>query len=87
MLAHDVNIGRNCILGPQTSCMPYVTLGNNVSMGPGAGIVRAGKGTTHIGDFAEIHPRVTVARDVDPGELVSRAGGNTRRIYGEVIRS
>ena len=86
-VSHDVNIGQNCVLGPYSFSMPYVTFGNHVTMGGGAAILRSGKKTTLIGDYAEIHPRVTVARDVEPGELVSLAGNNTRRIYGEVLRS
>jgi hypothetical protein len=39
-----------------------------------------------VGNDAIIYPKVTVARDVDPGEIVSLAGTNTRRIYGEIIR-
>ena len=40
-----------------------------------------------IGNNAELQFRLTVARDVEPDEIVSLAGGNNRRIYGEVIRS
>lgn len=87
VVAHDVVIGQNCSLGTHSFYMPYINIGNHVTVGPGAAIVRSNKGTTTIGDMAEIHPRVTVARDVEPGELVSLAGGNTRRIYGEVIRT
>jgi hypothetical protein len=54
---------------------------------PGAAILRTGKNHTVVGNDAIIYPKVTVARDVEPGEIVSLAGGNTRRIYGEVIRS
>lgn len=87
MVAHHTTIGHNTILSPHTSCMPYTVIGNNVTIGPGAGIVRTGRGSTVIGNNAVIHPRVTVARDVDPHEIVSLAGNNTRRIYGEVVRS
>lgn len=86
MLAHHTTIGQNSILSPHTSCMPYTAIGNNVTIGPGAGIIRTGNGTV-IGDNAIIHPRVTVARDIEPYEIVSLAGDNTRRIYGEVVRS
>jgi hypothetical protein len=54
---------------------------------PGAAILRTGKNHPVVGNDAIIYPRVTVARDVDPGEIISLAGSNTRRIYGEVIRT
>ena len=60
---------------------------DNVSIMPGAAILRTGKNHTVVGNDAIIYPKVTVTRDVDPGEIVSLAGNNTRRIYGEVIRS
>lgn len=87
MIAHHVTIGKNCMIGPHSTYMSNIIIGNNVTVGPGAGILKAGKGFTRIGDFAEIHPRVTVARDVDEGELISLAGDNTRKIYGTVLRS
>jgi UDP-3-O-[3-hydroxymyristoyl] glucosamine N-acyltransferase len=64
----------------------HTTVKDNVVTMPGAVILRTGKNHTVVGNDAIIYPKVTVARDVDPGEIVSLAGTNTRRIYGEIIR-
>jgi acetyltransferase-like isoleucine patch superfamily enzyme len=86
MIGHDVTIGQNCIILPHALILPCCKLGNHVAVGPGASILHTGSGT-QIADYAEIQARVTVARNVDHGEIVSLAGDNTRRIYGTVIRS
>lgn len=83
---HDTNIGQNCCFNSYVMISAHITVGNNVIAMPGSAVVRT-KGDTTIGDHAIIHPKVTVARSVDPYEIVSLAGDNTRRIYGEVIRT
>lgn len=91
-VAHHTTIGKNCILHEFVKICSRVTLGDNVLIHPDTAIVGYGKFNNergpNIGSNAELHPRITVTRDVEPGEIVSLAGGNnTRRIYGEVVRS
>jgi UDP-3-O-[3-hydroxymyristoyl] glucosamine N-acyltransferase len=64
----------------------HTTVKDNVVIMPGAAILRTGKNHTVVGNDAIIYPKVTVARDVEPGEIISLAGGNTRRIYKNIIR-
>ena len=87
MIGHHVEIGDNCYINSYSMISTNTIIKDNVSIMPGAAILRTGKNRTVVGNDAIIYPRVTVARDVDPGEIVSLAGGNTRRIYGGVIRS
>jgi acetyltransferase-like isoleucine patch superfamily enzyme len=91
IVGHHTTLGKNCVLHEHVKICANATLGNNVLIHPDSAVVGYGafqnKRGPNIGDNAEIHFRLTVARDVEPGELVSLAGGNNRRIYGEVIRS
>jgi acetyltransferase-like isoleucine patch superfamily enzyme len=91
LVAHHTTIGKNCILHEFVKICSKTTVGNNVLIHPDTAVVGYGKFNNErgpsIGDNAELHPRITVTRDVEPGEIVSLAGGNNRRIYGEVIRS
>ena len=87
IISHNVEIGDNSYIHSASIIMTNTIVKNNVMIMPGAAILRTGKNHTVVGNDAVIHPKVTVARDVEPGEIVSLAGGNTRRIYGEVIRS
>ena len=87
MIAHHVEIGDNCCINPYSFISANTIVKNNVVIMPGAAIIRTGKNHTVIGNDAIIHPKVTVAREVEPGEIISLVGSNTRRIYGEVIRS
>jgi acetyltransferase-like isoleucine patch superfamily enzyme len=87
IIGHHVEIGDNCYINSYSMISTNTIIKDNVSIMPGAAILRTGKNHTVVGNDAIIYPRVTVARDVEPGEIVSLAGNNTRRIYGEVIRS
>ena len=91
IVGHHTTLGKNCVLHEHVKICANATLGNNVLIHPDSAVVGYGafqnKRGPNIGDNAEIHFRLTVARDVEPGELVSLAGGNNRRIYGEVIRT
>ena len=86
MIAHDVTIGQNSCMHSHSMISSDCTIGDNVIIMPGAAIIRSGSNHPIVGNDAIIHPRVTVARNVDPSEIVSLAGDNTRKIYGEVIR-
>jgi acetyltransferase-like isoleucine patch superfamily enzyme len=85
IVAHHTTIGKN------VKICSRATLGDNVLIQPDTAVVGYGKFNNErgpiIGNNAELQFRLTVARDVEPGEIVSLAGGNNRRIYGEVIRS
>ena len=87
IIGHHVEIGDNCCIHSYSMISSSTTVKDNVVIMPGAAILRTGKNHTVVGNDAIIYPRVTVARDVEPREIVSLAGGNTRRVYGEVIRS
>ena len=91
IVAHHTTIGKNCILHEYVKICSRATLGDNVLIQPDTAVVGYGKFNNErgpiIGNNAELQFRLTVARDVEPGEIVSLAGGNNRRIYGEVIRS
>ena len=86
MIGHHVEIGDNCTIHSYSMISSHTTVKDNVVTMPGAVILRTGKNHTVVGNDAIIYPKVTVARDVEPGEIVSLAGGNTRKIYGEIIR-
>lgn len=85
MFGHNIDIGENCCFNSHTMIGSHVSIGNHVVAMPGSSVLLL-QNRIHIGDHAIIHPKVTVARSVDPHEIVSLAGNNTKRIYGEVIR-
>jgi acetyltransferase-like isoleucine patch superfamily enzyme len=91
IVAHHTTVGKNCILHEYVKICSKSIIGDNVLIHPDTTILGYGKFNNergpNIGSNAELHPRITVTRDVEPGEIVSMAGGNNRRIYGEVIRS
>lgn len=82
-LAHHSELGRNSVIERNASVGSKVKVGRNVNVGFRSGIFH---GVT-IGDNSIIMPGVTVARDVEENEIVSLAGDNKRRIYGQVVRS
>lgn len=83
--AHHSVLGKNSVLERGTQATSYTIIGDNVHVAFGAALTKDGGMT--IGDNAVIHPRVTVMRDVEPNEIISLAGDNRRRIYGEVVRA
>ena len=87
MIGHDATIGQNVCFHPDTMCASAAVIDDDVVVMPGSAIIKTGKENRHIGKGAIIHPRVTVARDVDTYEIISLAGNNTRRIYGAVVRT
>jgi len=83
-ISHDCEIGTNTCIAHQVMIAGSNRVGNNVHIGMGAAIC---KNNVVIGHHAVIHPRITVMRDVEDNEIVHLGGNNTKRIYGEVIRS
>lgn len=82
-LTHDCVLGINSALERLATIAGGVRIGNNVHIGMGTMLIKSG---CTVGDNAVIHPGITVVRDVAENEVVSLAGGNTKRIYGDVIR-
>lgn len=82
--AHHSVLGKNSVMERGAQATSYIVIGDNVHIAFGAALTRDG-GLT-VGNNAIIHPKVTVMRDVEENEIVSLAGDNKRRIYGEVVR-
>ena len=83
-ISHDCEIGTNTCIAHQVMIAGYNCVGNNVHIGMGATVC---KNNVTVGNDAVIHPRITVMRDIEANEIVHLGGTNTRRIYGEVVRS
>jgi UDP-3-O-[3-hydroxymyristoyl] glucosamine N-acyltransferase len=83
-VSHDCQIGDNTCLGHRVMVAGYNNIGSHVHVGMGSSIAKNG---VTIGDHSVIHPGITVMRSVDDREIVHLGGDNTRRIYGEVVRS
>jgi len=83
-ISHDCEIGSNTCIAHQAMIAGLNQIGNNVHIGMGAAVC---KNNVVVGNDAVIHPRITVMRDIEENEIVHLGGTNTRRIYGEVIRS
>lgn len=84
-LPHDSVLGKNSVIERDAHVIGFTNIGENVHIGFGAALIKAGGPT--VGNNAVVHPRIMVLRDVDENEIVSLAGDNKRRIYGEVVRS
>lgn len=83
-VSHNSVIGKNSVVERYASMLSNTKIGENVHMGLGSTLAKDG-GLT-VGNNAVIHPKVTVMRDVEENEIVSLAGDNRRRIFGEVVR-
>ena len=83
-ISHDCEIGSNTCIAHQAMIAGQNQIGNNVHIGMGAAVC---KNNVVVGNDAVIHPKITVMRDIEENEIVHLGGTNTRRIYGEVIRS
>jgi UDP-3-O-[3-hydroxymyristoyl] glucosamine N-acyltransferase len=83
VIGHHSTFGHNSVLDRTAYIIGNARVGSNVNIGFGSAVVKT---FATVGDNAVIHPRITVMRDVDQNEIVSLAGDNTRRIYGEIIR-
>ncbi|MHC4605367.1 MAG: UDP-3-O-(3-hydroxymyristoyl)glucosamine N-acyltransferase [Planctomycetota bacterium] len=67
MVAHNVEIGENCMLAAQTGFAGSAKAGKNVLTGGQAGIA----GHVELGDGAIVTAQSGVGRDVKPGTIVS----------------
>ena len=66
-IAHNVHIGRNCILVAMTGIAGSAVLEDNVIMAAGSGV----KEHTRIGKGATVAAKGGAIKDVPPGEVVS----------------
>jgi UDP-3-O-[3-hydroxymyristoyl] glucosamine N-acyltransferase len=78
-IAHNVEIGRHCIIVAQVGISGSVTLGDFVAIGGQSGV----NGHVHIGDGAQIAAVSVVHDDVPPG---ARWGGTPARPVKEWFR-
>ncbi len=84
-LPHDCVLGKNSVIERDAHVIGRTIIGENVHIGFGAALIKS-EGPK-VGNNAVIHPRIMVLRDVDENEIVSLAGDNKRRIYGDIVRS
>jgi UDP-3-O-[3-hydroxymyristoyl] glucosamine N-acyltransferase len=66
-VAHNVRLGRNCLLAAHTGIAGSVTAGDGVQFGGRSGIADHVK----IGDRARVAAAAGVMKDIAPGEMVS----------------
>ena len=66
-VAHNVRLGRNCLLAAHTGISGSVTAGDGVQFGGRAGIADHVK----IGDRARVAAAAGVMKDIAPGEMVA----------------
>jgi len=78
-IAHNVRIGRNCIIVSQVGIAGSATLGDRVMIGGAAGV----NGHLTVGDGAQIAARSGVAGNVPPG---ARWGGVPARPISAFLR-
>lgn len=65
-VAHNVNIGRDCVVAAHTGMLGSARIGNNVQVGGQTGIA-----AVKVGDNSVIAAKSGVTRDVKPGSFVS----------------
>ena len=82
-VAHETILGKNSVVERSACLSSDVVVGENVVIGFRCGVFKG----IHLGNNSVIMPGVTVARDVAENEIISLAGDNKRRIYGQVIRT
>ena len=75
-------VGDHCVLQRHVQLAGGVTLGNTVYMGFYSLVSRH---DTNIADDTFVHPSMTVMRDTVPGEVISLAGRDLRKIYNRVV--
>ena len=86
MIAHNVEIGRGCLVAAQVGVAGSTTVGDGVMMGGQVGV----SGHVEIGDGAQLGARSAVMKSVPAGTLVSgdpaRPFRETRRAQAELAR-
>ncbi|MCC6484003.1 MAG: UDP-3-O-(3-hydroxymyristoyl)glucosamine N-acyltransferase [Armatimonadetes bacterium] len=78
-VAHNVKVGRNCIIVAQVGISGSVVVGDNVILAGQAGV----KDHVTIGDGAQVAARAGIIADVSKG---SRIAGFPARSYGDQMR-
>ncbi len=68
-LAHNVVLGKHCLIVSQVGISGSTTVGDGVTIAGQAGI----SGHLHIGDGATLGPRTGLERNIAPGEIVGGA--------------
>lgn len=84
VLGHHSTLGRNSAIERKVLVTGDVTIGDNVHIG--AGVICVNHAGINIGDNSIVQPGIVLMRDVEPNEIVSIGGKNSRRIYKNVIR-
>jgi carbonic anhydrase/acetyltransferase-like protein (isoleucine patch superfamily) len=77
-IAHDNMIGRNCVIQRYSFISGGVQLQDDVYMGLDSSVVRD-DAVISTGTF--IHPGISLMRGTSPGEVVSLAGKDLRKVY------
>lgn len=86
LIAHHSCVGTNTVIHTSVVIGSNINIGNNVVIHPRATIIPTGVEGHIVGDGAEIHPCVTVCRDVEQNEIIGLSGSNSRRIFRDVVR-
>lgn len=81
-IGENTVIGNHCVLQRHVQLAGSVTLGDRVYMGFYS---LANRHYMHIADDTFVHPSMTVMRDTVPGEVISLAGRDLRKIYNRVV--
>lgn len=81
-VGHHSTLGKNVILQRSAIVSSNISVGDNTIICVGSMLLKNGQ---VVGANSYIHPGLTVMRDVDDNEVISLAGGNTRRIYNTVV--
>lgn len=81
VVGHDVVIGDDVVMSPNSFIGGYTTVGNKVYIGPGA-IIRD---RVTIGDNAVIAPGAVVFKDVPEGYLAFGNPAKMRKFTGEIF--
>jgi acetyltransferase-like isoleucine patch superfamily enzyme len=83
-IGNGTRIGKNCVIQRHAQIAGNVSVGDRVYMGFNSVATKNGM---HIADDTVVHPSITVLRDTLPGEVVSLAGKDLRKVYSNVIES
>lgn len=82
-VAHHSVLGENVVVQRMVMVTSHSTVGNNAYIGMCSKLLKSP--TMTIGENSFIHPGITVMRDVEPNEIVSLTGRNSRKIYDTVV--
>ncbi|MGQ0626539.1 MAG: UDP-3-O-(3-hydroxymyristoyl)glucosamine N-acyltransferase, partial [Phycisphaerales bacterium] len=81
-IAHNVRIGRSCLIAGNTGVAGSVKIGDGVLIGGGASV----RDNIEIGSGARIAATAGVMRDVEPGESVAgNPAAPSREIFRQLV--